>query len=55
MKMTTLGHFSIAMAKLAIFFTDMLWESCQKFYLEQLSHSMSVANIAILALIRKKL
>ena len=27
----------------------MLWENCLKFSLEQLSHSMSVANIASLA------
>ena len=27
----------------------MLWESCLKFNFEQLSHSMSVANIASLA------
>ena len=37
------------MAKLAIFDTDMLWESCLKFHLEQHSHSMSEANIARLA------
>ena len=36
-------------AKLAIFATDMLWESCLKFNFEQLSHSMSVANIPSLA------
>ena len=36
-------------AKLAIFFTDMLWESCSEFNLEQLSHSMFCKNIAHLA------
>ena len=41
------------LAKLAIFATDMLWESCLKFNLEQLSHSMSVANIASLAVARE--
>ena len=35
-------------AKLAIFSTDMLWESCSKFDLEHLSHSMSVVNITSL-------
>ena len=34
------------LAKLAIFATDILWESCSKFNLEQLSQSMFVANIA---------
>ena len=33
-------------AKLAIFDTDMLWESCLEFNLEQLSHSMFCKNIA---------
>ena len=42
-------HISIATAKLAIFPTDMLWESCSKLNFKQLSHSMSVANIASLA------
>ena len=40
---------SIATTKLEIFAIDMLWESCLKFDFEQLSHSMSVANIAHLA------
>ena len=39
------------LAKLAIFATDMLWESCSKLNFKQLSHSMSVANIASLAVI----
>ena len=40
-------------AELAIFSTDMLWESCSKFNLEQLSHSKSVANITSLAVARE--
>ena len=40
-------------AKLAIFATDMLWESCLKLNLEQLSHSMSVANITSLAVAKE--
>ena len=36
-------------AKLAIFATDMLWESCCKLNLEQLSHSMFCKNITRLA------
>ena len=39
-------------AKLAIFTTDMLWESCLKFDFEQLSHSMFCKNIARLASIQ---
>ena len=35
------------------FFTDMQWKSCLKFNLEQLSHSMSGANIASLAVARE--
>ena len=44
---------SLATAKIAIFCTDMLWKSCLKSYLEQLSHSMSVAKIASLAVAKK--
>ena len=44
----------MAVAKLAIFSTDMLWIICCKFNLEQHSHSMSVANIAILAVKSQK-
>ena len=40
-------------AKLAIFATDMLWESCLEFNLEQLSHSMFCKNIACLAVARE--
>ena len=40
-------------AKLAIFATDMLWESCCKLNLEQLSYSMFCKNIAHLAVIQK--
>ena len=54
MKRTVLSHFSTVMANLAIFSKDMLWESCLKFNLEQLSHSMCRANIAILLDIGKK-
>ena len=44
---------SLATAKIVIFRTDMLWKSCLKSYLEQLSHSMSVAKIASLAVAKK--
>ena len=54
MKMTVFSYFSSVMANLAILSTDMLWESCLKFNLEQLSHSMCVTNIAILLDIWKK-
>ena len=54
MKMTVFSYFSSVMANLAILSTDMLWESCLKFNLEQLSHSMFVTNIAILLDIWKK-
>ena len=40
-------------AKLAIFTTDMLWESCLKFDFEQLSHSMFCKKIAHLAVAMK--
>ena len=46
---TNLMYIYYITVKLAIFSTGMLWESCSKFNLEQLSHSMSVANIARLA------
>ena len=39
-------------AKIIIFCTDMLWESCSKSNLEQLSHSMFCKNIARLASIQ---
>ena len=39
----------LATAKLAIFVTDILKKSCLKTNLEQLFHSMSLANIASLA------
>ena len=42
-------HISIATAKLAIFPTDMLWESCSELNFRQFFHSMSVANMASLA------
>ena len=37
---------SLATAKLAIFGTDILWESCSKLNLEQLFHTMSIVNVA---------
>ena len=40
------------LAKLSIFATDMLWESCSKLNFEQLSHSMPVENIASLTVIQ---
>ena len=39
------------LAKRAIFATDMLQESCLKFYLEQLSYNISIANISSLKVI----
>ena len=39
-------------AKIAIFATDMLWESCLEFNFEQLSQSMFCKNIARLASIQ---
>ena len=39
----------LATAKLAIFVTDILWKNCFKSNLEQLSYSMSLRNIASLA------
>ena len=50
---TNLMYIYYITVKLAIFSTGMLWESCSKFNLEQLSHSMSVANIASLAVARE--
>ena len=40
-------------AKQVITDTDMLWESCFKLNLKQLSYSMSVANIASSAVARE--
>ena len=45
--------FFLATAKIATFTMDILWKSCSKFNLEQLSHSMSVANIASLAVAKE--
>ena len=45
--------FFLATAKIATFTMDIVWESCSKFNLEQLSHSMSVANIASLAVAKE--
>ena len=41
-----LDFFTVATAKRAIFGTDILRESCSEFGFEQLSHSMSVPNMA---------
>ena len=46
---------SLATAKLAIFATDILWESCSKLNFEQLSYTMSIVNVAILAVARKNM
>ena len=46
---------SLATAKLAIFGTDILWKSFSKLDLEQLSHNMSIVNVAILAVARKNM
>ena len=45
--------FFLVTAKIATFTMDIVWESCSKFNLEQLSHSMSVANIASLAVAKE--
>ena len=39
----------LATVKLAIFVTDILWKNCLKSNLEQLSHSISLRNVASLA------
>ena len=44
---------SLATAKLTIFATDILWESCSKYDFKQLFHSMSVQNMAILAVAKE--
>ena len=41
------------LAKRAIFLQNILWESCSKSNFKQLSYSMSVVNIANLAVIQK--
>ena len=41
------------LAKQTIFLQDILWESCSKSNFKQLSHGMSVANIASLAVARE--
>ena len=43
----------MVLAKQAIFLQNILWESCSKLNSKQLSHSMSVANIANLADMKK--
>ena len=52
-KINNLMYIYYITAKLAIFATDMLWESCSKLNFEQLAHSMSVENIASLAVMWK--
>ena len=38
---------SLVTAKILIFLQNMLWKTCRKLNFEQLSHSMSVANMNI--------
>ena len=45
--------FFLATAKIVIFTMDIVWKSCSKFNLKQLFHSMSVPNIASLAVARE--
>ena len=44
----------LATVKLAIFVTDILWKNCLKSNLEQLSHSMSLRNVASLAVAKDR-
>ena len=44
----------LATAYLAIFITDILWKNCLKSNLEKLFHSMSLANIASLAVAKDR-
>ena len=39
------------LAKLAIFATDMLWESCSKFHFKHTCHNMFYQNIVSLVII----
>ena len=50
---TNLIYIFYITAKIAIFATDMLWESCLEFNFEQLSHSMFCKNIASLAVAKE--
>ena len=45
--------FLLATAKIATFTVDIVWKSCSKFNLEQLFDSMSVPNIASLAVAKE--
>ena len=40
--------------KLAIFVTDILWKNCLESNLEELSHSMSLRNVASLAVAKDR-
>ena len=44
----------LATAELAIFVTDILWKNCLKSNLEQLSHSISLRNVASLAVAKDR-
>ena len=44
----------LATVKLAIFVTDILWKNCLKLNLEQLSHSISLSNVASLAVAKDR-
>ena len=45
------NYFPWIWAKIVTFLQNILWENCSKSNFKQLSHSMSVANIASLAVI----
>ena len=45
-------RFPWILAKLAIFATDMLWESCSKFYSEHFCYNMFCQNIVSLVIIK---
>ena len=47
--------FFLAIAKIATFTMDIVWESRSKFNFEQLSHIISIVNVAILAVVTKNM
>ena len=51
--MVAMHNFSLATAKISIFLQNMLWKTCRKLNFEQLFHSMSVQNMAILAVAKE--
>jgi len=53
LQLIAMDIFFLATAKIATFTMDIVWESCLKLNLEQLSHSMSVENIASLAVAKE--